>query len=51
MAKVMIINGVWATLMCSMLAFTVVLYDTKPDQANGFGPYALDNPHIASILR
>jgi hypothetical protein len=51
MAKVMIINGVWATLMCSMLAFTVVLYDTKPDQVEANGSYALESPHFASVLR
>lgn len=48
MAKIMVINGVWATLICGMLAFTVVLYDAKLEEQN-FGPYLSDNAHVASI--
>lgn len=48
MAKVMVINGVWATLIGGMLAFTVVLYDAK-QEANRFGPYPLNNSDVASI--
>lgn len=49
MAKVMVINGVWATLICGMLAFTVVLYSARIEENSGFSPYMLDNSHVASI--
>jgi hypothetical protein len=46
--KVTMINIVWMTLISSMLAATVALYDHKPNQAKVYGPYASVRPLVTS---
>jgi hypothetical protein len=39
MARLTVINGIWACMMFTMLAFTAVLYAQKPKITESLGPW------------
>ena len=46
--KVILINVVWMMMVTGMVGFSIALYDQKPDQAEGYGPYASAHSYVAS---
>jgi hypothetical protein len=37
MAKIIVINGIWSTLVCGMLVLTAVLYCAQPHTPEAYG--------------